>query len=330
LQSYSDEDQKKIIKAVSDLTENDRALSAYGYGKSQTRQMTKFESGKLTDDQKKEFLQSEYIALGKPIPRQFRDEAKRLGMLTAADSPTVVSAPTNAPTAVGAKSTPVGSKIPKKSDTNGNVAIAAGPGTNAAAAVEDELYKRSEVNNPWAKYWHGHYSASDQAVTEDIRSFQEQSPGGQRSFLKDFFDRGETPYPYLLDAAQKAGIVDKSGNLITEAAGSQYGAVKNPAQTTAGIKATADTMKTSPAETAKSDEASKQEVAKKLAQLQSTIKPASQKGALVGAGGSQSVPRASGNLGTSISGPIDDLLENLFNHTLLNDLNKIYPTSYAV
>jgi len=217
-----------------------------------------------------------------------------------------------------------------KSGENKNVAIAAGPGTNAAAAVGDELYKRSEVNNPWAKYWNGHYSASDQAVTEDIRSFQEQSPGGQRSFLKDFFDRGETPYPYLLDAAQKAGIVDKSGNLITEAAGSQYGAVKNPAQTTAGIKATADTMKTSPAETAKSDEASKQEVAKKLAQLQSTIKPASQKGALVGAGGSQSVPRASGNLGTSISGPIDDLLENLFNHTLLNDLNKIYPTSYAV
>jgi hypothetical protein len=328
LQSYSDEDQKKIIKAVSDLTENDRALSAYGYGKSQTRQMTKFESGKLTDDQKKEFLQSEYIALGKPIPRQFRDEAKRLGMLTAADSPTVVSAPTNAPTAVGAKSTPVGSKIPKKSDTNGNVAIAAGPGTNAAAAVEDELYKRSEVNNPWAKYWHGHYSASDQAVTEDIRSFQEQSPGGQRSFLKDFFDRGETPYPYLLDAAQKAGIVDKSGNLITEAAGSQYGAVKNPAQTTAGIKATADTMKTSPDETAKTNEASKQEAAKKLAILQQSAKPTLQKGAL--AGGSQSVPRASGNLGTSISGPIDELLGELFNHMLLNDLNKNYPTSYAV
>jgi len=331
LQSYSDEDQKKIIKAVSDLTENDRALSAYGYGKSQTRQMTKFESGKLTDDQKKEFLQSEYTALGKPIPRQFRDEAKRLGMLTAADSPTVVSAPTNAPTAVGAKSTPVGSKIPKKSDTNGNVAIAAGPGTNAAAAVEDELYKRSEVNNPWAKYWHEHYSASVQAVTEDIRSFQEQSPGEQRSFLKDFFDRGETPYPYLLDAAQKAGIVDKSGNLITEAAGSQYGAVKNPAQTTAGIKATADTMKTSPdetAKTAKTDEASKQEAAKKLAILQQSAKPTLQKGAL--AGGSQSVPRASGNLGTSISGPIDELLGELFNHMLLNDLNKNYPTSYAV
>jgi len=87
-------------------------------------------------------------------------------------------------------------------------------------------------------------------------------------------------------------------------------------------------MKTSPDETAKTDEASKQEAAKKLAILQQSAKPTLQKGAL--AGGSQSVPRASGNLGTSISGPIDDLLENLFNHTLLNDLNKIYPTSYAV
>jgi len=140
------------------------------------------------------------------------------------------------------------------------------------------------------------------------------------------------PIQFFIEEAKRLGMLNSAGGptVVSEAAGTQYGAVKSPIQTTANIKATSETMKKPTAETAKTDEVNKQEAAKKLAQLQSTIKPASQKGVLVGAGGSQSVPRASGNLGTSISGPIDDLLENLFNHMLLNDLNKIYPTSYAV
>jgi len=158
---------------------------------------------------------------------------------------------------------------------------------------------------------------------EELKTFEVLSDENKKKYLEEIYMNQGKPIPYAFRKEAKSLGVLKS-------AAQQYGAVKSPAQTTANIKAISETMKVPTAEIAKSDEVSKQEVAKKLAQLQSTIKPASQKGALVGAGGSQSVPRASGNLGTSISGPIDDLLENLFNHTLLNDLNKIYPTSYAV
>jgi hypothetical protein len=141
------------------------------------------------------------------------------------------------------------------------------------------------------------------------------------SEMKEYLKTKDPFLKYNYDTAENASFG-------SEAAGKQYGSIKNPAQIIASVKEAGKTIATPPTETDKLNESNKQDAAKKLAQLQATVKPVSQK--VVPTGSSQSVPRPSGNLGTSISGPIDDLLENLFNHTLLNDLNKVYPTSYAV
>jgi len=263
-------------------------------------------------------------------------------LVTVADNnSTVVSAPTNAPTAVGVKSTLGESRGLNKSDAIGNVAIAAGPGTNAVAAAEDEyassksfkLYERSKVNNPWAGYY-GRFSASDQVVTEGIRSFQDWPLDEQRSYIKDFFDRGETPYPYLLNAAQKAGIVDDNGKLLpVETPGRIGGAVladvgksiENPQSVKDEVKSDAAIMSEArvPVEVPSSSTDDKSKLIKDAQALISKT----------GQNNSSSTPRpaSSGGMGTSISGPIDDFISSLFDASILatNNLNKLYPMSYV-
>ena len=50
----------------------------------------------------------------------------------------------------------------------------------------------------------------------------------------------------------------------------------------------------------------------------------------VGKNPTQSLPRPIGSLGTSITPEVDELISQLFNHTILNDLNKSYPKAYLV
>jgi hypothetical protein len=156
---------------------------------------------------------------------------------------------------------------------------------------------------------------------EELGYFQVLSDDDKLKYLEDNYPTGRPIPGDLRNEAKRLGY------LTSESASTMYGAIKNPTQATAAIKASNDRS----VDKTEADEKIKlKKSEEELKRLSSVVsKPVSQK--VIPTGGStQSVPRQSGNLGTSISGPIDDLLETLFNHTLLNDLNKIYPTSYVV